>query len=886
MRFRYLDRLLVIAFASALAGCLGSSDDSGSATTGPSKGTLSIGNKSPVNVAKGSYTDVKVKLEGSTGVSGQIFHFATADRSVSEVTPKTCSLSSAPDAGNTCVVRVHGHSLGTTSLVAMSTGYDPQSVKAVVSAGPQVDTLMVYNNTGAGNGTYTSGSANVSYATTGIGANQVTLTGQIAGLSGVDGVTTTAFVTFALSGTGAATGLPTQCAVTTATPSCSVTFTATGSGSFSVTTGVAGSFLANISAGNLPTPVNVSISPSTTPSPPPSGTNGTITLASNLNNVVNVGVKAPLFVNWAGATTVDTVTLKASSLKITYTGTNTVPIQFYSFAAGNNTAMITGSNAPTDCALSYTGSTSGSTLSCGYGLVVMPNAVVGDSVTITAAPVTTKVGTYTIAPLTLTVAAAEAAARSITFTNNSSNNVWVGITGGGGWSYVSPTATTIPPGTPASNIKPGAGSACGPSNPAAACPSGTTCIQGGANPQSDIGATPFYCYYDQGLPASGLKLAPSASTTLSISASSMSPNGMYWSGNFFARANCDSGSCNLNCNANNDGGACGPATGVNPGIATLAELTFVKSTAGGPDYYDVSIINGANFAVEFGPDPGSFASAPSGNGYNCGIAGARTAGAANFAASSLTNLPNASWAFAPTASNYPTGVTAPTSPKSPYRYVIPGTSSKSTCSATSDCTPNVATDVCGYASASVIGGTPDYTLRCGTPVSWMTADSIWGFNQNKNGTNNAPFAFGVSDSAPTSNWTATAQGTTNVGNYQLCNNNTYSSYQPQGTNPTLLACGGVMWGNTQPTPPTGAPSGLAGLQITHVANTALTASTNWLNYVLPTITWLKSACPTCYTYPFDDKGSTFTCGDSGGSSPVPANAGVINYNVKFYDLSF
>ena len=55
-----------------------------------------------------------------------------------------------------------------------------------------------------------------------------------------------------------------------------------------------------------------------------------------------------------------------------------------------------------------------------------------------------------------------------------------------------------------------------------------------------------------------------------------------------------------------------------------------------------------------------------------------------------------------------------------------------------------------------------------------------------------------------------------------------------------------------------------------------TANTDWLTQVIPTIQWLKLACPTCYTFPFDDMSSTFTCADSTGQG--------LNDTVRFSDL--
>ena len=87
-----------------------------------------------------------------------------------------------------------------------------------------------------------------------------------------------------------------------------------------------------------------------------------------------------------------------------------------------------------------------------------------------------------------------------------------------------------------------------------------------------------------------------------ISGSSLSPGGIIWSGNFYGRTGCDptTGVCqNATCVGAAGGLACGPGTGPSPGTNTLAELTFQAYPA--TDFYDVSIINGANFAVQFGP---------------------------------------------------------------------------------------------------------------------------------------------------------------------------------------------------------------------------------------------------------------------------------------------
>jgi hypothetical protein len=126
-----------------------------------------------------------------------------------------------------------------------------------------------------------------------------------------------------------------------------------------------------------------------------------------------------------------------------------------------------------------------------------------------------------------------------------------------------------------------------------------------------------------------------------------------------------------------------------------------------------------------------------------------------------------------------------------------------------------------------------------------------------------------------------------VGDLQLCINGTYSAYITNGTassspafpvQPLALACGGVMWGATETPGPLQNPAGNAGLNLTRPSQPVQSANANWIDYVLPTIAWLKKACPTCYTYPFDDMSSTFTCSDAQRSPNT-------NYSVTFSDLN-
>ncbi|GAM28897.1 hypothetical protein SAMD00019534_120730 [Acytostelium subglobosum LB1] len=87
-----------------------------------------------------------------------------------------------------------------------------------------------------------------------------------------------------------------------------------------------------------------------------------------------------------------------------------------------------------------------------------------------------------------------------------------------------------------------------------------------------------------------------------------------WQGRFWGRTDCDFDSNgNGYCQTGDCGGVlqCNGAGGNPP--ATLIEMTL--SGNGNQDYYDVSLVDGYNLPVAFGPD------APTSNDYNCTLAG-------------------------------------------------------------------------------------------------------------------------------------------------------------------------------------------------------------------------------------------------------------------------
>lgn len=856
----YVKRLLCCIFLIPLISCLSSGGSASSSGEGDNS-VVALDQKGVIRITRDSSRDVTVRFKPQVTKKETLLRFATSEPEKSYVSPTHCFLKE----DDTCELKVMGADLGPSTLLVTADGTTSVLANMLVGTSKEAGVLTVQDDSGK----FSSQPKNMTYAVAGKAPYSVTVTGKLSDSSGIL-ASDNAYINFSYTGEdkGKISGLPNQCQVTTAAPQCSVTFTVDSEITLELAASVAGSVVAEFPPGTYK-PIPLTITPH---KPSPTDKNGKIVLSTQQGNVIPEGMRGPLFVNWLkpllpGAYKVD--------LSITASDNSTAPIAFYWYEPGDNATVETASTPPDKqaCILRYQSASGPDILSCGYGLVGLASGKV------TVSAVVTQIEGTNLAELpsnlALSTVNASATARRVVFVNDSSKKIWLGITGGAANSYISPSDSTIPAGTPSANIKPGAGSTCGPSNPAAACPIGATCRQGGASPNSDIEKTPFYCYYDQGIPVGTAQQDPylivpsGGKTVLTIPSQSLSPGGIYWSGNYYARTNCDSASgCDISCNKHQTGDGCDPGTGGNPGIATLAELTFQQQPQ--TDFYDVSVINGANFAVEFGP----VSAVGQKNSYDCGVAGSR-AGNNGWAGASLSNLPASSWKMGPSIQSFPLAKPGVLDDPASYFKYVSTSGSRKVCSSANPCSaPN---EVCGYDNDAINkGDKSDYTRRCGPLISWVTANSIWGFNQDTS-SNRAPFQFAVSDSHPDGTWVVTGNKVpTTVGNYQLCNNATYSSYQEKGANQSILACGGVMWGDTQNPGPIDNPIGNIGLNITLDDGVVHTASKNWLTYVLPTITWLKIACPTCYTYPFDDKSSTFTCREKGGN---------LEYLVRFTDIT-
>lgn len=847
---------VVISFLSMISSIILIGCGPGSNGGSPSNGVLSVsydGNNpiSNIQVTNGSTQTIYVSLKNSTGVVGQLVNVSISDSSVANLSQSKCALSSSSKTSSTCAIIINGLKLGNTSINVSSNGYQSLTVPTVSQTEPVFGTFQVENS----NGDFESGTVNVQYSAT---AKTINLKARIFGLSGVGGADS-GVLNFAVDSTGGASLSPDgaqSCAeITTSSPNCLIpswTVSGKASGAITFTGSVAGAItsLPGFIPSTEPNPTYPNITVLATEA---AATSGEIVMSTQSGNIVPIGMRAPVFVNWINSS-------EAGTASLTLTSSNPNVIKFYSF----NESGIESTFNSVSCSLNTAVE---SELNCGFGVKQLASS--GSSTIV--ATINSKTGSVpsTIAPLVLTVQAPETAIRSFTFKNNSTSQaIWVGITQGGANAFTSPMANGQSTNT-THDLSPGAVSQCGVSNPRAACPVGSTCRPGGANGGGDL-----FCFWDRLEPVNGYKIESNGgTTTVNISASSRDPNGIIWSGNFFARTLCsESGLCEVGSCGNGVGLACAPGTGASPGgVVTLGEFTF--QTNGNPDYYDVSIINGVNFGLSFGPNQ-TANPASNANAYTCGVAGSLES-MANWPTNTSGGLPAANWVIAPNSSSIsPFNATA-TNQNSFYSWVG-GSDSSLVCNSDSDCTGNL---VCGYHLNSVYnsnsginqGANSDYKRYCGNRVAWLTADTIAGFGSYASpNTTPAESIFNLNAS-----WTNPVSGNPEiyVTNLQLCNINTFSSFQnpaPAGdAGNSLLACGGTLWNGTD--------SG-ANLTRPNAGFTLVTNNTNWGNNVLPTISWLKSACPTCYTYPFDDPTSTFTC------TPKATAGNPANYGAVFSDL--
>lgn len=437
--------------------------------------------------------------------------------------------------------------------------------------------------------------------------------------------------------------------------------------------------------------------------------------------------------------------------------------------------------------------------------------------------------------------------RTITFKNYCSFDVWFGIASG-----------TLPPLS---------GSSCSTNSD---CPTGTQCAsnkcfwipptpnQSASNPQN----TYKLAGYTSGTPASNTITIPDYSSS----------NGSVklWSGGFAGRTGCTFTGNVISCNTGDCGddgtgkGGCALGTGFTAPVTQVEPTFLVKS----PDSYDVTIINGFNVPMSFTPDVQVGSSSP----YDCGSPGSNTA----------TNYTNVLYS---TASPSPTGTLGAcswsfTPPNSNLYYQWVSASPGGPCTKNSDCGSNA----CGMTTANVTGNTA--ALTCGKLLGYWTQDEICAKNRNFNSASIVNCTSTSAISNCTANGTTcpvTVSGQYTFYNLLACTSSppdtqdnalTFNTCFAAGDYSSSNCCGCINWQSSSQFTGTVPTDSTLVSQCGTSNNT--TANQNWVDSVLPNLFWLKNACPSAYTYPYDDKTSSFSCpyayeqGQSG-----------VNYTVTF-----
>lgn len=337
------------------------------------------------------------------------------------------------------------------------------------------------------------------------------------------------------------------------------------------------------------------------------------------------------------------------------------------------------------------------------------------------------------------------------------------------------------------------------------CPAGSNC-----NPSAGAAGL---CFWENFGPTDNTYLltATGGNNTVVIPAST-DPT-IQWSGVFSASLGCAGSSCaQAQCQNNGGTTSCAPGVGFSQ-PATQAEITMLINSV---DTYDVEVINGFHIPVQMTPSGAGVVA----NNYSCGSPGAPTSGN-NFGACNWNNA---------------------VVPNTNYYWV--GGGSGTSCSSGQACPGS---ELCGLN----IG----INKVCGDFLGFWTADEACAINS----TNAQPY-FGCNDYL----------GTPFPANtYRM--SDLYSCKTPDASQPTLnscykvgattACCGCANWETLSVIPAITLPPA-------PITENCLNANSTWTSIVQNSLLWMKQTCPTVYTYPFDDKSSTFTCQDSNTPNTV------------------
>jgi len=342
-----------------------------------------------------------------------------------------------------------------------------------------------------------------------------------------------------------------------------------------------------------------------------------------------------------------------------------------------------------------------------------------------------------------------------------------------------------------------------------ACTSDSDCNKG-----STCNIAANLCYYNNYGPTTGsyelIANTGTATTQIIQTDASTTSDHILWKGLIAASTQCTPGTSCLNNDCNRNGGtsSCFPGVGFDQ-PSTEAEFTLLLTGSGNVDSYDISNVNGFSMPI-------SMATNQTASVYSCGTAGNNVA-VTGLGACDFSNV---------------------TPPTNMYYWV----SNITPCTSSNTCADSG--QICGLSFSSTAN---NFVKACGDFLGYWSADQICGVN--------AAFASPFGDNF-TCNQSLTSPFPDNT--YTLtqllkCSppdttaplfNSCYLTYTGYSKTELEQCCGCTNWDGIA-NPSSQCPSGQSDSQ--------------WTKYVEQIIKWMKEACPTSYSYPYDDKASSFTC---------------------------
>ncbi|MFI4918664.1 MAG: thaumatin family protein [Legionellales bacterium] len=357
----------------------------------------------------------------------------------------------------------------------------------------------------------------------------------------------------------------------------------------------------------------------------------------------------------------------------------------------------------------------------------------------------------------------------------------------------------------------------------------------------------------------------------------------YTNGAIWARTNCaynnNQFACQTGmCNTQTNSATCVPSDStetVTPNLVTKLEFTIV-SNPGSDGVYDVSLENGFNVSAEV-KGLGPFVS---GSPLKCTGAGAPLQPANN-------QLGSCSWALDPTQA--PSNLA-----RADFLLLTPG--NLVNCSNDNDCSAYPGT-ICGMAfgalNTGVVGQVNPTPINrvCGNFLGYSNLDNYngypssgqWETNYNlyskyQLGTTLSTLGYstyGDFSGNPATFGNMISCQTTNNGSLNTCYPNPGVITNPDQYN-FANCCGCVDWSLTGLTYNGGltCPITIPNYP-TPVVNAAWTQTATVPVSAENAIYWFKAACPTAYSFPFDDPSSSFTCTENASGKPLNTDYQVV-----------